>query len=136
MDVGITGTRNGLSLEQERYALRDIPWSSIDALHSGDCIGVDEQLHNIAISVSVRSIGHPPIKNDMRAFCEFHIENKPKGYFHRNRNIVNSSEIMYGFPPTEDDPGKGGTWYTINYSIKKGKKTIIVRPSGKVTIHN
>lgn len=136
MDVGITGTRNGLSLEQARYALREIPWDSLDALHSGDCIGVDEQLHDLAISKNVTSIGHPPIKNDVRAFCEFDLEHEPRGYFPRNRDIVNSSNILYGFPPTEDDPGNGGTWYTINYSMKKGKKTIIVRPSGKVTIHN
>lgn len=136
MHLGITGTRQGLSLEQEQYALREIPWSSFIAIHSGDCIGVDHQLHDMAIKQNVKSIGHPPAKNGVRAFCEFHFEHEQKGYFHRNRDIVNSSNIMYGFPHTEDDPGNGGTWYTINYAIKKGKKTIIVRPSGKVTTHN
>ena len=135
MKIGMTGTRNGLTKAQSDFARSVIPWQEVTELHSGDCVGADAELHNIAKLNYVTSIGHPPIKDELRAFCEFDRECEPKNYFARNRDIVNSSEQMYGFPPTEEDTGKGGTWYTINYAISKGKSLVIVTPSGRVVEH-
>lgn len=136
MKIGMTGTRNGLTEAQKQKVLEEIPWGHVTELHSGDCIGADEQLHYFAKSQNIKSIGHPPSKTELRAYCKFDEEHEPKNYFARNRDIVNSSEFMYGFPPTEKDVGKGGTWYTINYAIKQGKPIKVITPSGRVTIYN
>ena len=136
MKVGITGTRNGLSDQQLIFVRTHIPWKEIKEMHTGDCIGVDEQLFHHGAAAGIKQIGHPPIKDDVRAFCSFDVERELKNYFARNRDIVDESEVLYGFPPTEEDAGKGGTWYTINYGRKVDKPVYIVTPSGNVITYN
>lgn len=134
MQIGMTGTREGLSSEQTLYALHEIPWHVVTELHSGDCVGADATLHSIAKHNNTLSIGHPPSNNEHRAYCDFDLTNETKGCLARNREIVHSSDHIYGFPPTEKS-GKGGTWYTIKYAIQMGKPITVIAPSGEVTRH-
>jgi hypothetical protein len=50
MRIGFTGTRQGMTAEQQR-ALRDLPWSHRGAApHHGDYAGADEQVHDIGVA--------------------------------------------------------------------------------------
>ena len=136
MFIGITGTRNGLTEEQKIFVAVEIPWDAVKEIHTGDCVGVDKELHDFAKSRGVLSVGHPPIKEELRAYCDFDITEEVRSYLRRNRDIVNSSDKVYAFPPTEEDSGYGGTWYTIRYAKRVKKRLVVVTPKGKVKKYN
>ena len=52
----------------------------------------------------------------------------------RNRNIVNHSHVLFGAPIAFSDRQAGGTWYTINYGIKRDCDTYIVDREGTVAV--
>lgn len=134
--AGMTGTRNGLSKAQRSLCIDLIEEGEFTEWHHGDCIGADAETHDIAFDFNLKIIIHPPIKDDVRAHKNGTAIRRATNYFARNRNIVNESEILFGFPPTEEPQSKGGTWYTINYGISQGKPVVYITPSGKVVTHN
>jgi len=80
---------------------------------------------------NAKLIIHPPVDEELRAFCKNYYEiRNPFTHFARNRNIVDSSDLLIATPFNDLDRKKGGTWYTINYALKKGVDTIIILPNG------
>lgn len=140
--IGMTGTREGMTkLQSENFksfiTSMDLHTSSaVTTLHHGDCIGADTDAHNIATKHELETEIHPPIKDDVRAYNEGTRSHEPKGYFERNRDIVNSSDWMFGFPVTDFETPKGGTWYTINYAKKTKTPLTIIFPNGLTETHN
>lgn len=106
-------------------AMTDLEW-----VHHGDCVGADADFHRIAKGLDLKVKGHPPIKDEYRAFCEFDEQNNPKGYYPRNRDIVNASDILIATPKESSEQPKGGTWYTVGYASTVRKPVIIVWPDG------
>ena len=135
MIIGMTGTRKGLTTLQKAYAKDVIPWDSVEELHSGDCVGADTFLHKTALLNSVWSVGHPPVKKHLRAYCDFDETLSIKTYMARNKDIVNASDKLYGFPPSEVE-GRGGTWSTIKFAKSRGKPVVVITPLCKVTEYN
>ena len=78
---------------------------------------------------------HPPIKDEVRAFCEGDESWEPKSYFARNRDIVIVSNVILATPVTEFET-KGGTWYTINHAKKLKKPLYIIYPSDRIEMFN
>ena len=145
--VGMTGTRDGMTDNQKDlfdmycefiYDINDKE-HRFCFLHHGDCIGADAEADAIAYRNGFKIWAHPPSKTALRAFVEVinrrALSSDPKGYFERNRDIVNMSELMFGFPKTEFET-RGGTWYTINYAKDKKKPLVIIYPSGIIEEHN
>ena len=132
MVVGMTGSRDGLSSKQKTLCKEFLETLKAAEFHHGDCVGADAKTHKIARELGIWIVIHPPEKNELRAFCEGDESRKPKGYLARNRDIVHDSEVMLGFPKQEQQQSKGGTWYTIKYAKKQGKKLYIIYPSGNV----
>jgi hypothetical protein len=56
-----------------------------------------------------------------------------KKYMIRNHNIVNETDIIVAFSPTDKEIIRSGTWATIRYAHKKNKKVIIIFPNGNVS---
>jgi hypothetical protein len=51
----------------------------------------------------------------------------------RNRQLASECNILIGAPPTEHVLKRGsGTWETIKYGWRYGKKVLVVTPSGKI----
>ena len=132
--VGMTGTRNGMTDKQKATFKRLLLQLEADWLHHGDCVGADAESHGIAECIGVRTHIHPPVKDELRAYCKGTKSENKKGYFQRNRDIVNSSDVLIGTPATVEET-KGGTWYTINYSKGKDKPTYVIYPDGSFDAH-
>lgn len=134
MNIGMTGTRNGMTEAQAETFLRILKEKETDDnwLHHGDCVGADADAHDLATSIGYQTHIHPPIKTEVRAFKEGTKMCKEDSYFARNRDIVNDSTLLLGFPATPFET-KGGTWYTINFAKKFNHNLIIVFPDGTTT---
>lgn len=134
--VGVTGTRHGMTDAQRKNVF---DWLStrfgMVELHHGDCIGVDVQVACIAENIyntPRKIVCHPPVDSKHRAFHESDEIKEEFTHFARNRNIVNSVDILLVVPFQNEWHSKGGTWYTHDYAKKQHKKIIIFYPDGRI----
>jgi hypothetical protein len=134
--MGITGSREGMSGAQIQFLVDHLTSDEGPVfLHHGCCVGVDEEAHWLAFEMGFGSVGHPPaddrlmmpLVDDGLMFIELR---PPKPYHDRNRDIVDESDFVLGFP--KDDSGKGGTWYTINYARSAGVPVTVCHRDGTV----
>lgn len=135
MKVGMTGNRYGMS-KQAKQTFQDIlAEGEYNELHHGDCKGADADAHDLATFFELKTVAHPPIDESLRAFKKADIILPQKQYFVRNRAIVDSTQILFGFPLTMRKT-KGGTWYTMGYAIKQNRPLTIIWPNGTVKEYN
>lgn len=138
--VGYTGTRSGMTHEQrlavtlcaERHATDDY----VIVGHHGDCVGGDEEFHEILrLFPNAYIIGHIPIIDTERAHCEFDEERAPLPYMKRNTVIVRESRVMIAAPyaaePASSGP-VGGTWRTVELTRKAKKPLYLCLPDGRI----
>lgn len=138
MKVGFTGTRNGMTTQQINMFKETISrLKTIEEFHHGDCVGADKEAHDMMkdfIPSECKLHVHPPIDDSLQAHSTADVSYDPLTYLARNRQIVHSVDIMIACPPTNEEIKKGGTWYTINYSRKKGVPVWILYPDGRVEL--
>jgi hypothetical protein len=142
--VGFTGTRHGMT-PQQLAALDAIlvclgGFGRLTFRH-GDCVGGDEEAHRAARRRGARVEVHPGrgmtsshLMPDLRAWCEGDVVHPVLTFFHRNRRIVDLSDVVVAAPRETIKQYRGGTWYTISYAEQR-KKTLAVlspRPGGVV----
>jgi len=127
--IGFTGTRKGMSIKQ-MMAIKDVLGRELEhILHHGDCVGSDEQAHNIALNLGLPTPHvHPPTNSWFRAYCKG-VMYEPKSYHKRNRDIVDASRCLLATPDGPERRGSG-TWSTINYARKQLKPVLIIYPDG------
>jgi hypothetical protein len=133
--VGFTGTSRGMTNEQ-KLAVKVLICQGqkrIKEARHGDCIGADEEFHDIADSYRIPLIGHPPENATKRAFCSGFLRRElPKPYLERNHDIVDESEVVLATPGEGGEVLRSGTWATIRYARSKGKPVLIVYPNGEL----
>jgi hypothetical protein len=137
MNAGFTGTRNGMTDAQKAAVLSVLLKQGVTSISHGDCVGADEDVHLLARMNGVDVNIYPPTDSSLRAFCmgaKYMAE--PKTHFARNRDIVDTSDILIATPALMVETDTGGTWYTIRYARKKGKPVLIVWPDGALTKEN
>lgn len=152
MKIGITGTRDGMTLDQEYMFRQTIikldNEERITELRGGDCIGVDDEAINLMyeyregelliiekgrLPSPLKLICHPPIKEELRAFNPHYDLILPaKSYHARNKDIVDNSDVVIVIPKEISWQSKGGTWMTHDYAVKKGKRVIVMWPDGSI----
>ena len=123
MKIGITGTRHGMTKLQKKFCGYVFEALNPEEVHQGDCVGADADAHRVAVELGIFTVCHPPEKHELRAYTIPNEMRKPKSYFARNRNIVDETDLLLGFP-SKRSPRLGGTWYTIDYALKKNKPVI------------
>ena len=98
--------------------------------HHGDCIGADEDFHDIVSvwSKNPHIINHPPILEKYTAYKAGHKIMQPKPYLMRNHDIVDESNLLIAAPKHLIEEIRSGTWATIRYAKKKHIPTIILNP--------
>jgi hypothetical protein len=147
MDISVTSTQRGMTSAQ-----LDTAWfllSRVHAvkLHHGDCVGGDEEFHQMALAQREvrKSCGlpymaitiHPPSNPEKRAFCEGYDEvRKAFPYLVRNHHIVDESDLLIAAPRTANEELRSGTWATARYAWKLGKPVIIINPDGSWRLDN
>lgn len=129
--VGFTGTQGGMSEHQKRtlrMAMEAANTTGIEnVLHHGDCKGADEEAHAIAVDLGWDIIIHPPIKRIKRAYCgDGAIILPPMDYLDRNHEIVRNSNFIFAAPKSDTEERRSGTWYTVRYARKMGKRVILL----------
>lgn len=137
MKIGITGSRSGLTEKAKEWITTYLRNNlcKISELHHGDCVGVDEEIHNLVINndyINIKLIIHPPSIDIYRAYCQTEHVKQKYNYIKRNHNIVNNTDILFAFPPTKEEVLRSGTWCTIRYAIKKKHKVCIIYPDGTI----
>lgn len=131
LHIGVTGTRSGMT-EFQKQEFTSIMQSILTGdhviFHHGDCVGVDAQAATIACDLGCIVECHPPIKTEVRAFHNSELTNEPRGYFARNRDIVDSSDFLIVVPWQMAWSNNGGTWYTHDYAKKTGVELQVLWP--------
>ena len=128
MNIGFTGSRNGMSNEQKlqvKNYLLSLQHLNL-TVHHGDCKGSDRDFHNICTDLqSIKIIIHPPNCSTMRAFCNSDTILQERPFLLRNRDIVDSSEVLIACPINNNEIMRSGTWSTIRYARKCNKQVNI-----------
>ena len=134
LSVGFTGTQQGMTSQQLETLGKILNNLKADILnvHHGDCIGSDEEFHLMSQKLALPVVGHPPLKNDKRAFCAGFTEVRPrKDYLVRNKDIVDESDVLIAAPRLPKEELRSGTWATVRYARRIKKRTIVIFPDGK-----
>jgi len=138
MKIGFTGTQKGLTVDQYSTFIQLLKWYDeilyITEFHHGDCIGADEEAHNLVhrLMDDTIIIVHPPINGSKRAFCKGDETRKQKDYLDRNHDIVDETELLIACPKESEEVLRSGTWSTIRYARKMKKKLRIILPNGRM----
>ncbi len=128
MKVGITGTRSGMNDSQLAAVFDFLQDADIVEFHHGDCVGVDIEAADIAKYHAIKTVCHPPIKDELRGFHKSDEFREPLSYFARNRKIVDGVDLLLVVPYQNARQETGGTWYTHDYAIKTGVPVKIIYP--------
>lgn len=134
MIIGITGTRCGINTKQKKI-LKKYLQNATSLLH-GDCVGADEDAHQIAYGMDLSVFIYPPIKKTYRAFCVSDNIYQPEDYLVRNRRIVDNCSLLIALPKQNKETNSGGTWYTVRYARRLKKPIIIIFPNCSVSKEN
>jgi len=129
--VGFTGSRIGMSdfqLLQLRILLSSA--ESIREVHHGGAKGGDAEFHFLVrrLRPDLKIIIHPATDGgqDVLIDAAGSIYLNPKRSQLRNRDIVQSSEVLIAAPASDIEPIRSGTWATVRYARKTGKCAIIL----------
>ena len=82
----------------------------------GDCVGADEQAHELARFLGYRVTIFPPLNETKRAFCNAHETRPAKEYLERDRDIVDECDILLAAIQYPIKP-RSGSWYTYRYAL-------------------
>lgn len=140
MIIGFTGTREGMTYEQKsRFAVEIAAYDQLTFVH-GDCIGADEEAHEIAMKhtgcrIEIRGCNYP----NMRAYCKgAAVTHQIASPLARNRVIVETCHRLIGCPRVAAwrDLKRGGSVYTIRFAIRFPRHTTVIAPNGQLEEFN
>lgn len=136
--VGITGSLEGLTGPQLRWAKQFIQDNVVRVLHHGNCIGGDEDVATLFYKgQDTYIIAHPGHISTMQSKISFNDLVLPEKHtLARNRLIVNSSDLLLGFPKIDDEDDNSGSWYTIRWAKRHRTPVIVISPTGMMTLHS
>ena len=135
--VGFTGSREGMTDAQADklwsllLGLREARRYEDAEFHHGDCVGSDDRAHDIAVHrCGYEPVIHPPANHTMRAFRNAERVAEPLPYRERNQSIVRETDELIATPREEVEQLRSGTWSTIRFAKKLGRKVTIILPNG------
>jgi hypothetical protein len=141
MKVGFTGTREGITVEQNRSLIAWAKTTGATEFHHGCCIGADSEAWDVFASGadlgfrSPKTVAHPPRLRGSICESTLHLSDEVRAaadYLARNRNIVDACEVLAACPKGPEER-RSGTWSTVRYARKQGKRVVIFWPDGEVT---
>lgn len=140
MEIGFTGTQEGLTDQQKRTLEERVGRFYLDGpfgiVHHGMCVGADTQFHAIirTLLAHVKIIGHPGFKegHPKRAILDVdEIMPVPKGGpLARNVDIAVESDWLFACPKEMKEVLRSGTWATVRYARKAEHSLTIIYPDG------
>lgn len=139
MKIGFTGTRAGMTTVQwEKVGIiiaESLDIGKSNEWHDGDCVGADEQAHGVVDTLkrltSIETHGHPCNKDEWRANKDFDVMHEVLPPLVRNRVIVQCVDLMIAAPKEYENVKRGsGTWATMRYCYRQGRRMYVVWPDG------
>ena len=138
MILGFTGTSKGMTQRQAATVHYLFGELKLTVLHHGDCVGADAQADRIVRRMGgILIVIHPPSDEKVRSFCNGvppHAVREEKPYLARNRDIVAEGVDGLIAAPKDFVQPKSlrgqGTWTTVGYARKAGRRIWIVFPDG------
>ena len=141
LDIGFTGTQDGMSGLQRAFAgglLAAIAHKHSEYelwAHHGDCIGADEQFGILASNTGFKIHLHPPKIDLKRAFSDFNEIEQPRFYRHRNQDIVDAASLLIATPAQVESSSlskRSGTWMTVRMARRVEKPYVIIQSNGYI----
>lgn len=132
MVIGFTGSGRLVRSIQEERLRALLLRLNVAEVHHGDCIHADEACHQVARSLGLRVVLHPPERPDRRAFCKADEERPALPYLERNRVIVVESRGLIALPDGYYEVLRSGHWSTVRYARTMKRPIWIIFPDGKV----
>lgn len=135
--VGFTGTRKGMTPEQIQVVRKALWAVNPRWVVHGGCEGADLQFHDICWENNISSevwpaVGRPLPQHVIDTALEVMDAKSP---LERNHDIVDSCDLLLATPKGYKEELRSGTWATIRYARKEGRKYIIIWPNGDVINH-
>lgn len=140
MKIGFTGSRDG-GTPALLGVLNDLVINQFilaTEFHHGCCVGWDELAcllvgYCVRLNPDFRRIAHPGdlewLTSDVaKTHSELLLPNKPN--LARNRDIVNACDWLVACPRTFIEEQRSGTWSTVRYARKTGRRITILYPDG------
>ncbi len=129
MKIGVTGTRQGMSMHQKEQFVLKLFELNLTEFRHGDCIGADAEAHDIVREFfpDVKIIIYPPVLTKNRAWKKGDIIMEPEPYLTRDHKIVDASEFMIGAPHTDEEVLRSDTWATIRYARKRSRDYMVLK---------
>lgn len=140
MKIGFTGTEQGMTqpqIDMLIHLLKSFPHGLVEAneFHHGDCVGADDQAHDIAVKLGYLPYVHPPQNPAKRAYKLAGIIFPQCEYLKRNHHIVDMTETMVACPESTTERFRGsGTWATIRYARSIRRNVYIIYPNGALEV--
>lgn len=139
--VGFTGTRNGLTEQQQKIVRGLFEFVEISELHHGACFGADAEAVEIIGRMReggwvCRIVAHPGDRGALSSQPSLAASDEVlpcRPMLERNRHIVDASGSMIACPAEMQEEQRSGTWATIRYARKRKKDIAIVWPDGTIT---
>ena len=130
---GFTGTQHGMT-DAQKATLREFLRGASGEFHHGDCIGADMQFHDIARSLGLWIVVHPPINQVKQAHCDPDESRLPKEYLTRNDDITRECDLLIAAPKEDQEILRSGTWSTVRRARRYGREIRLILPSGETLI--
>lgn len=134
--VGFTGTRNGMTIEQRHAFAALIVELGTTSFHHGDCVGADAEAHDLVrehIPSATITVHPGPDGTGFRAYKKADASVGAKPFLDRNKCIVDSTSALIAAVNSPTEKLRSGTWSTVRYAAKKGRKVYVIFPDGSVT---
>ena len=128
--IGFTGSRSGMTGAQKATVARLLVELEPKHARHGDCVGSDADFHTLARETHAKIIIHPPDDDKDRAGCIGDQILPEKPYLTRNKDIVDNCTVLIATPDSAQEKQRSGTWSTIRYGRKVGRRVIVVAPDG------
>jgi hypothetical protein len=134
MNIGFTGTSTAMTVAQLLSLHDELTAQYVfgDEFHHGDCVGADNQAHDIAKVIGYFMVIHPPTDGKKRSFRWGNILRPKKPYLERNHDIVDECQMLIAAPRLMTEEQRSGTWATVRYARKMDKPRTIILPDGRI----
>jgi len=137
MKIGFTGTRRGMTEQQQSTVARWLEvYRPIVFVHGG-AIGADDQADALAASFFIKRFVYPstlvyqsvPAHTLEQRNSEVRFA-PPAPPLQRNRAIVDNVELLIAAPGEARIIMRSGTWATVRYARSIKRECVIVLPNG------